>query len=111
MGVGAGTHAQRIGVDSGDVALECGILIRVTDGEHGVQDQLLIALSVFLVRLAESCTDELGFRGVEVLTQRCDQVDQVLLVLSSVTSVVAVLVALPPEEACDLVRSRACRAR
>ena len=54
-------------------------------------------------RLAKRGTDKLRVRRFEILAQRCDQLHQILLVMACMDGVVAILIALPEKETCDLV--------
>ena len=104
MAVGGAALTERMGVDSGDIPLEFGVLAGCpVNGKLGVQDKFVIAGSRILGGLSEGRHDELGLRRLEFLAQGLDQANQVLLVPNGMGLDVAVFVALPPGKALDFV--------
>ena len=90
-------------VNGGDVALELRVLAGfAVDREHGIKD-LPSVVGGALLGLAERGTDELRVGRIEVLAQLLDEMHEVLLVSAGKRGTTAVPIALPPEEARDLV--------
>ena len=103
MAVGGAALTERMGVDSGDIPLEFGVLAGCpVNGKLGVQDKFVIAGSRILGGLSEGRHDELGLRRLEFLAQSLDQTDEVLLILHGMSLDITVFVALPPGKALDL---------
>ena len=106
MAVGGAALTERMGVDSGDIPLEFGVLAGCpVHGKLGVQDKFVIAGSRILGGLSEGRHDELGLRCLEFLAQGLDQTDEVLLILHGMGLDVTVFVALPPSKALDFKAS------
>ena len=93
-------------VNGSHVALEFGVLAGLTiDGKLSVQNQFIITGRGILRGLSEGCDHKLGVLRLELLTQSLDQANEIFLVLNRVTIIVAILIALPPGEAFNLVAS------
>ena len=73
------------------------------EGEHAVDDELLIALGVILVGLTEGGDDHLGFWGIEFLAEGVEEAAEIFFIHRGVSFVVAILVTLPPEESSDFI--------
>lgn len=73
------------------------------EGEHAVDDELLVALGVILVGLTEGGDDHLGFWGIEFLAKGFKEAAKIFFIHRGVSLVVAILVALPPEESGNFI--------
>ena len=65
MRVGAGAHAQRMRVHHSGLAR-----VRLTKGEHAVDNHFLITGGLVLIGLAQRRHHHLGFRRVKLLAER-----------------------------------------
>ena len=82
------------------------LAVLAVNRELGLEHLPLVTLGAFL-DVPERGADELRFRGLEVLAQLLDQLDEIVLVARRMRGVAAVLCALPPEEPGDFVSAGA----
>jgi len=103
VGAGAawGVH-EWVSVHRGDISLERWVLSTVRNVEHGVQDESIAAHRA-LDRLTEGRGDKLGVGRAVLHPELFDEGDEVGLVVRGEAHVAGIAVALPPEEARNLV--------